>query len=164
MTDYSSDADACKRLDGLAAVCDQYVEVNLTTEDRLACKRGATALRELKTLRADTHINAPWLSEAHALCADVGIPSGHISDRLKALRQKIIDGAFLQSVDVIKQAAELKTLRERCERPCDGYAYRYHSPFGSGMTFIAFEYTEARGKPIESIPYWLGSPSGAGGG
>lgn len=32
--------------------------------------------------------NAPWLSEAHALCSDAGIPPGHISDRIRALRDK----------------------------------------------------------------------------
>ena len=38
---------------------------------------------------AAAHAAAPWLTEAHALCADYNIPSGHISDRLKALRAHI---------------------------------------------------------------------------
>lgn len=33
--------------------------------------------------------NAPWLTEAHMLCSDHGIPAGHITDRLRALRQKL---------------------------------------------------------------------------
>lgn len=32
--------------------------------------------------------NAPWLTEAHLLCNDAGIPPGHISFRLKALRER----------------------------------------------------------------------------
>lgn len=48
MTDHSSDAE---RLDALAAVADQYEEVNLTDADRAACAAGANALRELKALR-----------------------------------------------------------------------------------------------------------------
>lgn len=30
--------------------------------------------------------NAPWLTEAHMLCTEQGIPQGHIADRIKALR------------------------------------------------------------------------------
>jgi hypothetical protein len=32
---------------------------------------------------------APWLTTAHLLCTDAGIPQGHINDRLLALRQKL---------------------------------------------------------------------------
>jgi len=35
---------------------------------------------------ADRDPNARWLTLAHALCADAGVPSGHIADRLEALR------------------------------------------------------------------------------
>ncbi len=31
--------------------------------------------------------NAPWLTEAHLLCAENGIPPGRIEDRIKALRE-----------------------------------------------------------------------------
>lgn len=36
---------------------------------------------------ADADFNAPWLSAAHSLCADMGIPSGHILDRIAKLRE-----------------------------------------------------------------------------
>jgi hypothetical protein len=29
--------------------------------------------------------NAPWLSQAHVICSEAGIPAGHISDRLNIL-------------------------------------------------------------------------------
>jgi hypothetical protein len=32
--------------------------------------------------------NAPWLSEAHMLCTDMGIPAGNISDRMRALQEQ----------------------------------------------------------------------------
>jgi len=38
---------------------------------------------------SDTDENAPWLTLAHIICADAGIPVGHINDRLKALRDKL---------------------------------------------------------------------------
>lgn len=37
----------------------------------------------------DSDHNAPWLSLAHAICADMGIAPGHITDRLQALRDKL---------------------------------------------------------------------------
>lgn len=45
----------------------------------------AATIKEL----TDQDPNAPWLSEAHALCADMGIPPGHITDRIRALREKL---------------------------------------------------------------------------
>lgn len=38
---------------------------------------------------SDTDPNAPWLSLAHMICADAGIPPGHITARLEALRDKL---------------------------------------------------------------------------
>lgn len=49
----------------------------------------ATLMDEQAAWKADQDHNAPWLTAAHALCADCGIPSGHITDRLKALREHI---------------------------------------------------------------------------
>lgn len=37
----------------------------------------------------DADPNAPWLSLAHLICADAGIPPGHITARLEALRDKL---------------------------------------------------------------------------
>jgi len=39
-------------------------------------------LERTKDWLADTDTNAPWLTAAHALCSDYGIPHGHISARL----------------------------------------------------------------------------------
>jgi hypothetical protein len=36
----------------------------------------------------ETDLNAPWLTIAHAICTDAGIPQGHITDRLTKLREK----------------------------------------------------------------------------
>lgn len=37
----------------------------------------------------DADPNAPWLTEAHMLCTDQGIAAGHITERLRALREKL---------------------------------------------------------------------------
>lgn len=37
----------------------------------------------------DTTQNTPWLTLAHTVCADAGIPPGHITDRLERLRERI---------------------------------------------------------------------------
>ena len=37
----------------------------------------------------DNDPNAPWLSLAHIMCADAGIPPGPIMSRLEALRDKL---------------------------------------------------------------------------
>ena len=37
----------------------------------------------------DTDQNAPWLSLAHIICADAGIPPGPITQRLQVLRDKL---------------------------------------------------------------------------
>lgn len=34
-------------------------------------------------------MNAPWLTQAHTLCTDCGIPQGHINDRIAHLRQVV---------------------------------------------------------------------------
>lgn len=39
----------------------------------------------------DKDSNAPWLTEAHMLCTDAGIPHGNIIERIKALREKLAD-------------------------------------------------------------------------
>ncbi len=39
--------------------------------------------------RPDSDDNAPWLTLAHTICADAGIPPGHITARLEALRDLI---------------------------------------------------------------------------
>jgi len=36
---------------------------------------------------------APWLTEAHMLCSDMGIPQGQISWRLKVLRELLFADA-----------------------------------------------------------------------
>lgn len=37
----------------------------------------------------DADQNAPWLTLAHTICSDAGIPVGHITDRLNALRDRL---------------------------------------------------------------------------
>ena len=34
-------------------------------------------------------VSAPWLSEAHMLCTDQGIEQGNITERIRALRDKL---------------------------------------------------------------------------
>lgn len=40
----------------------------------------------ISTQWADRDRNAPWLTLAHTLCTDAGVPQGHIADRLDGLR------------------------------------------------------------------------------
>jgi hypothetical protein len=49
----------------------------------------ADALEAAEARIAELDANAPWLSAAHILCADYGVPPGHISDRLEGLRDKL---------------------------------------------------------------------------
>lgn len=47
--------------------------------------------RELAEARKDADANAPWLSAAHALCTDMGVPQGNISERIEALREVVME-------------------------------------------------------------------------
>lgn len=40
---------------------------------------------------AEVDANAPWLTQAHILCSDHGIPPGNISDRLSLLRIRLAE-------------------------------------------------------------------------
>lgn len=52
-------------------------------------RRYALAALQAVPVQADTSDNAPWLTLAYIICADAGVPPGHISDRMKALRAKL---------------------------------------------------------------------------
>jgi hypothetical protein len=39
----------------------------------------------------EASVTAPWLSLAHIICTDQGIPQGHITERLEQLRNKLQD-------------------------------------------------------------------------
>ena len=61
------------------------------TSENVSTFTGWTPLpTERKPDASEADANAPWLTEAHSLCADLGIPPGNISARLAALREKII--------------------------------------------------------------------------
>lgn len=50
---------------------------------------------------------APWLSEAHSLCADHGIPPGNITERLRALRELMEQpAATVAGLTLTDQAAD----------------------------------------------------------
>lgn len=59
--------------------------------DLLCEVTAASILREALAQPAadDADPNAPWLTEAHMLCSDQGIPLGHITARIRALRDKL---------------------------------------------------------------------------
>jgi hypothetical protein len=40
-------------------------------------------------IAAEAAANAPWMTEAHALCSDHGIAHGNLADRIRALRAKL---------------------------------------------------------------------------
>ncbi len=48
--------------------------------------------------------NAPWLTDAHALCSDMGIPPGRMVRRIAALRLKIEQDADAKRLDFIGDA------------------------------------------------------------
>jgi exopolyphosphatase/pppGpp-phosphohydrolase len=60
---------------------------DLNLSNALACAAIEHLLAELEALRKRVNEleNADWLSLAHAICHDNGIPSGHIEERLYAL-------------------------------------------------------------------------------
>jgi len=47
------------------------------------------ALAALQPQPSDQDPNAPWLSSAHILCTEHGIPQGEITERIDALRDKL---------------------------------------------------------------------------
>lgn len=47
--------------------------------------------RQLERELAEANANAPWLSAAHALCSDMRVPQGNISERLEALRDVVME-------------------------------------------------------------------------
>lgn len=94
--------------------------------------------------------NAPWLSDAHALCADHGIPPGHIADRIKALREKL---------DMERQHQRANPAPE-CSNSRPQRAYRRAIP----LSFVAFTnkmhleclralQSDAEGYEFEYTPY-----------
>jgi hypothetical protein len=42
--------------------------------------------KSLQSRFIQSNVNAPWLTQAHSLCTDIGIPQGDISWRLEVLR------------------------------------------------------------------------------
>jgi hypothetical protein len=49
---------------------------------------------------AEANPNAPWLTLAHALCSDQDIDAGHITDRLKALREKLDEAKAAEGLNI----------------------------------------------------------------
>lgn len=83
----------------------------------------AAEIRRLKAApdnQQDADPNAPWLSLAHMICTDSGIPPGHITSRLEALRGKL-DGP--------NDAAMLDWLEKSTRSFCGNYS-------GSGFRMI----------------------------
>lgn len=72
----------------------------------------------------DADENAPWLTLAHTICADAGVPCGHITDRLKALRE-ILAAPAVQAApafDAMQPCSPYLTMCPRCKNPhnaCD---------------------------------------------
>lgn len=97
----------------------------MQTEDALAALREELASREreaaeddlieladtewwMESMREEFSENAPWLSAAHALCTDAGIPQGHITERIEALR------GLVESLR--KDAERYRWLRHGCDK------------------------------------------------
>jgi hypothetical protein len=55
----------------------------------LACFARAIEAKVLKKQATEADPNAPWLTEAHMLCSDNGIQHGNITERIRALRDKL---------------------------------------------------------------------------
>ena len=67
----------------------------------------------------DVDENAPWLTLAHTICADAGVPCGHITDRLNALRD-VLDAARPAPVGAVQapdpRLNDLRMLVQRLAR------------------------------------------------
>ena len=48
-----------------------------------------TVTKTQPAVQPDADPNAPWMTEAHMLCTDHGIPQGNLTDRIRALRDKL---------------------------------------------------------------------------
>lgn len=85
---------------------------------RPATMEGAT----LKTRLTVSNDSAPWLTTAHSICADAGIPPGHIDDRLTALRDMLEamrapEGYALIAIDVLRAWGKLDEVKAACVFP-----------------------------------------------
>jgi hypothetical protein len=83
--------------------------------------------------------NAPWLTEAHALCADHDIEPGHITDRIAALREKLA-----------KQAGEIEALRKDAKRWQQLASYLISDDTHLDDDLIAAKSVAQMGKVIDS--------------
>ena len=83
-----------------AAIDERVKRVKAERAGRAEAERAERAEAELAAIRAtqpvawgvrlaDADADAPWLTAAHALCSDCGIPHGHISGRLDGLRGRL---------------------------------------------------------------------------
>jgi hypothetical protein len=85
---------------------------------------------EISRLKAETDNcpdgdpNAPWLSLAHMICSDAGIPPGHITTRLEALREKL---------DAPSDAAMLDWLEKSTISFCGNYSGTGFRMIGSSV-------------------------------
>lgn len=94
--------------------------VNLETADGVMVKFGDKVFAAAgASPQPDADPNAPWLSDAHCLCADQGIPPGHITDRIRALRDKLEQPSQAGELSEL-EAINLLRFNETCE---DGQEY-----------------------------------------
>lgn len=66
----------------------QRVMADLDSANAEICRLQAveSSYKALQDRFLQSNVNAPWLTQAHMLCTDVGIPQGDISWRLEVLR------------------------------------------------------------------------------
>jgi hypothetical protein len=73
----------------IRVLCDHSGKFRPPAECTADAILAAIASEPARAEQPDTDQNAPWLTLAHMICADAGIPPGHITDRLTALRERL---------------------------------------------------------------------------
>lgn len=101
----------------------------------------------------DADPNAPWLTEAHMLCTDHGVSQGHITGRIKALREKLeqpSQAGELSDTQLLDYLIFERAYVVNDPDACDGHWLHYARP--DGTTWVqATEYETPRAAIIAAI-------------
>lgn len=127
-------------IDGYWTPADGPLTVDLA--DKLL-EPGSTAVvtpertQAIRALLLDLSPNARWLTLAHNLCTDAGVPSGHIADRLEGLRAAL-PATQKQSVDVTRIGFGTYEVRMNCvtDTAINGLGGGFPARLKAGDTFV----------------------------
>jgi hypothetical protein len=92
--------DGASRADALEDLLEQTDEAWRKALDEKDALR-----RSISDSVKEADANAPWMTEAHMLCSDHGIPHGLLTERIRALRRQLEDEGIQSEAALAAQAA-----------------------------------------------------------